>query len=165
MEQCLFIIWEYIGVCLLLPSLKEDAEYLIPYISGILPPLLGSFSTAMWIFQQCSLDFLCSAHIHTDKCIYRICAYRNESTLICNIYIYIHTYWGEHIYIYMYNMTRSATKQSRASLRSVSYRKGVIRIVIQHTLDTCPIPIFNDEHMDNLVVIDHSLGKPSAVRK
>ena len=81
------------------------------------------------------------------------------------IYIYIHTYWGEHIYIYMYNMTRSTTKQSRASLRSVSYRKGVIRIVIQHTLDTCPIPIFNDEHMDNLVVIDHSLGKPSAVRK
>ena len=99
MEQCLFIIWEYIGVCLLLPSLKEDAEYLIPYISGILPPLLGSFSTAMWIFQQCSLDFLCSAHIHTDKCLYRICAYRNESTLICNIYI--HTYWGEHIYIYV----------------------------------------------------------------
>jgi hypothetical protein len=101
MEQCLFIIWEYIGVCLLLPSLKEDAEYLIPYISGILPPLLGSFSTAMWIFQQCSLDFLCSAHIHTDKCIYRICAYRNESTLICNIYIYMHTYWGEHVYIYV----------------------------------------------------------------
>ena len=79
------------------------------------------------------------------------------------IYIYIHI--GVNIYIYMYNMTRSTTKQSRASLRSVSYRKGVIRIVIQHTLDTCPIPIFNDEHMDNLVVIDHSLGKPSAVRK
>ena len=122
----------------------------------------------MWIFQQCSLDFLCSAHIHTDKCIYRICAYRNESTLICNIYIiyiYIHIGVNIYIYIYMYNMTRSTTKQSRASLRSVSYRKGVIRIVIQHTLDTCPIPIFNDEHMDNLVVIDHSLGKPSAVRE
>ena len=63
-------------------------------------------------------------------------------------------------YLHTYNMIDQPPNNQGGFLWGLcSYGKGVVRVSIQHTLDTCPIPIFNDEEMDCLYQC--SFVKPS----